>query len=309
VVVYSTAGERDELVRMALDGSDWVFKCSGVGVWDAELEASIAGGGGRARTAFLDVDAPATLARIDADAADPFHRLIPAFDHVFTYGGGPPVVAAYSERGARETTPIYNGLDPEEHRPLERAGDPRWDLLFMGNRLPDREARVDEFFFRTAELRPDARFALGGEGWGDREMPRNVEYLGHIPTARHNEVNAAARLVLNVHRESMARTGWSPATRMFEAAGAAACQVTDAMRGLEEFFEPGREILVARSAEDVARHVTEIDDARAREIGEAARRRAVAEHAYTRRAARLDEILRRPAPMGASSTPRETVGG
>jgi spore maturation protein CgeB len=292
VVVYSTESMRDELVQRALSGSDWVIKCSGVGIWDAELEAAVAAGGTAARTAFLDVDAPATLGRIVADPEDAFRALIPRFDEIFTYGGGPPVVAAYRGFGARRTTPIYNGLDPEEHRPLERSGEPRWDLLFMGNRLPDREARVEEFFLRAASLCPEARFALGGEGWGDRQMPENVEYLGHVPTAMHNEVNAAARLVLNVHRDSMARTGWSPATRMFEAAGAAACQVTDAMRGLDLFFEPGTEILVAENGDDVASYVRDITYARSREIGEAARRRAVSSHTYDSRAELLDSILR-----------------
>jgi spore maturation protein CgeB len=309
VEVYSTESRRDELVDQALTGSHWVVKCSGVGLWDAELEAAVAaGGGGRgARTAFLDVDAPATLGRIAEDPADAFRGLIPRFAHIFTYGGGPPVVSAYRGFGARRTTPIYNGLDPQEHRPLERTGEPRWDLLFMGNRLPDREARVEEFFLRAASLCPEARFALGGEGWGDKQMPDNVEYLGHVPTAMHNEVNAAARLVLNVHRDSMARTGWSPATRMFEAAGAAACQVTDAMRGLDLFFESGTEILVAENAEEVAKHVREITLPRAREIGEAARRRAVASHTYRSRAELLDSILR--AGVEQVPAPGTTAGG
>ncbi len=309
VIVYSTAEEREELVAAALAGSDWVIKCSGVGVWDAELEEAIAHGDGRAATAFLDVDAPATLARIEEDSTDPFRDQIARFDHVLTYGGGPPVVQAYTRWGARATTPIYNGLDPEEHRSLERRGEPRWDLLFMGNRLPDREARVDEFFFRAAELAPVARFALGGEGWADRVLPGNVEYLGHIPTGRHNEVNAAARLVLNVHRDSMARTGWSPATRMFEAAGAAACQITDSMPGLEDFFEPGREILVANDAEDVAAHVASVSGERAREIGEAARVRAVNSHSYARRAELLHSILMGGATgTRSASLPQPGVG-
>ncbi|MEW5927651.1 MAG: glycosyltransferase [Gemmatimonadota bacterium] len=298
VVVYRTEEERDALLDRAFATSDWVVKCSGVGVWDAELEAAVAErSGGAARTAFLDVDAPATLGRIAADAADPFIACIPRYDHVLTYGGGPPVVAAYERWGARACTPVYNALDPEEHRPLERTGAPRWDLLFMGNRLPDREARVDEFFFRAAALCPEARFALGGEGWGDRGMPANVEYLGHVPTGRHNEVNAAARLVLNVHRESMVENGWSPATRMFEAAGAAACQVTDAWEGIAEFFAPGEEILVARDAEEVAAWVRATDDARARQVGEAGRRRALRDHTYGQRARLLDAILRAPARM------------
>jgi spore maturation protein CgeB len=299
VVVYREEEERDALVEGALAGSDWVVKCSGVGVWDAELEAAVARGGGRARTAFLDVDAPATLSRIAADPADPFRELIPLFDRILTYGGGPPVVREYLGRGARACTPIYNGLDPEEHRPLPREGAPEFDLLFMGNRLPDREARVEEYFLRAATLVPEARFALGGEGWGDKPLPANVTYLGHIPTSRHNEVNASARLVLNVHRESMARTGWSPATRMFEAAGAACCQVTDLMLGLDEFFTPGSEILVAAGAEEVARYVREVSDEAAREIGEAARRRAVGAHSYARRAELLDSLLTAPAELEA----------
>jgi spore maturation protein CgeB len=311
VIVYRTEEGRDRLIEAAFAESDWVIKCSGVGMWDAELEIAIAErSGGEVQTAFWDVDAPATLARIDADPADPFHACIPRYDRIFTYGGGPPVVEAYLERGAGACTPVYNGLDPEEHRPVERPGAVQWELLFMGNRLPDREARVDGFFFHAASLCPEARFALGGEGWGDKPMPANVTYLGHVPTARHNEVNAAARLVLNIHRESMVQNGWSPATRMFEAAGAAACQVTDVWQGIEEFFapaapdpsgdlEPGGEILLAEDAEAVARWVREIDDTTARRIGEAARQRALAAHSYERRAALVDEILRNPAATPA----------
>jgi spore maturation protein CgeB len=348
VIVYRSEEERDALVAEAFETSDWVIKCSGVGVWDAELEAALAGrAGGEAATAFLDVDAPATLARIEADPADPFRAHIPRYDHVLTYGGGPAVVEAYTRHGARACTPVYNALDPEEHRPPGREAAPEFDLLFMGNRLPDREARVEEFFLRAAALCPQHRFALGGEGWGDKPMPANVEWLGHVPTALHNEVNASARLVLNVHRESMVANGWSPATRMFEAAGAACCQVTDAWRGLESFFvpaalsdgsifvpapsgndsifepaasgdgsifvpapsgddsgfvpatpgdgtgfEPGGEMLVAHTAEDVARYVRTVGLEDARRIGRAARERALRDHTYAQRAVLLDRILR-----------------
>jgi spore maturation protein CgeB len=293
VIVYSRADELDRLIEDAFATSQWVVKCSGVGVWDRELESAIAGREG-SNTAFLDVDAPATLGRMRADRSDPLRALIPLFDHVLTYGGGPPVVRSYLELGARECTPIYNGLDPLEHRPTARIGDYKWDLLFMGNRLPDRENRVDEFFLRAATLCPDSRFALGGEGWGDKSLPPNVTYLGHVPTFRHGEVNSGARLVLNIHREAMARNGWSPATRMFEAAGAEACQITDVFLGLDEFFEPGKEILVAEGAEDVARYIREISADEAQRIGVAARARALADHTYRQRAEVLDSILRTP---------------
>jgi spore maturation protein CgeB len=296
VIVYSLPEERDRLVEDAFSGSEWVIKCSGVGVWDAELEQAVAERSGcGAATAFLDVDAPATLSRIEADPEDAFRHCIPRFDRILTYGGGPPVVERYERWGARSCVPIYNALDPEEHRPLEDRGAPEFDLLFMGNRLPDREARVEEFFLRAATLAPDARFALGGEGWGDRALPPNVRYLGHVPTQRHNEVNGSARLVLNIHRDSMVANGWSPATRMFEAAGAAACQVTDSWRGIEEFFEPGAEILVAEDAEAVASFVRSIDDATADAIGERARLRALRDHTYDQRAMTLDALLRQVA--------------
>ncbi len=322
VVVYDSAEQRDRLVGAALRESDWVIKCSGVGVWDRELERAISAGGraaaragvaaggsavpgspgrpgrgaetapGVARTAFWDVDAPATLTRLRCDPGDPFHRDLARFDHVFTYGGGPPVVEAYERLGARGCTPIYNGLDPAEHYPERSGGPPRWDAFFMGNRLPDREARVDAFFFDVAAACPDHAFALGGNGWDDRAMPPNVEHLGHVPTARHNELNGAARLVLNIHRESMVENGYSPATRMFEAAGAAACQVSDAWTGIEEFFAPDREILVARDPDALAELVREVQPERAREIGQAARRRALRDHTYASRAEEVDAVLR-----------------
>ena len=188
VIVYRGEAERDRLIDLSFAESDAVVKCSGVGVWDRELEAAVAErSGAGVFTAFWDVDAPATLVRIENDPADPFRRHIPRYDHIFTYGGGPPVVTAYERWGTRACTPIYNGLDPEEHRPIERPDPLSWDVLFMGNRLPDREARVEEFFFHAAELCPDARFALGGEGWGDKSIPDQIQRLGHIPTARHNQ--------------------------------------------------------------------------------------------------------------------------
>jgi spore maturation protein CgeB len=294
VIVYDEAHERDRLVDRALDESDWVIKCSGVGKWDRELEERIAirGGGSPARTAFWDVDAPATLERLREDPSDPFHEHLPRFDRVFTYGGGPPVVEQYEGAGARVCVPIYNGLDPEEHYPEEAAGGYRWDAFFMGNRLPDRESRVDEFFFRVAEACPDHRFALGGNGWDDRPMPANVDYLGHVPTGRHNALNGAARLVLNIHRSSMVENGYSPATRMFEAAGAAACQVTDAWTGIDEFFEPDQEIFVAADATALAGLVHSVSPERAARVGAAARRRALRDHTYGSRAERVDRILR-----------------
>jgi spore maturation protein CgeB len=118
-----------------------------------------------------------------------------------------------------------------------------------------------------------------------------VRYLGHVYTADHNAFNCTPRAVLNVSRESMARYGFSPATRVFEAAGAAACLITDAWEGLELFFAPGEEVLVARDGAEVAQHVRSLDAQRARAIGQAAFRRVLAEHTYAHRAAQVDAVL------------------
>lgn len=305
VVVYRDESERDTLLARALDRSDWVIKCSGVGVWDAELEEGLAGAG-HARTAFWDVDAPATLALVRGGGAPSLAALVPRLEHVFTYGGGPPVVAAYLELGARACTPVYNGLDPDEHRPVRRR-ERSWDVLFMGNRLPDREERVEEFLLRPAHALPSHRFALGGSGWEHRDLPPNVTRLGHVPTKDHNQLNASARLVLNVHRQAMVENGWSPATRMFEAAGAGACQVTDAWEGIDDFFAPGEEILVARNAAEVERAVRCVSEREALRIGAAARRRALRDHTYERRAAAMHDALvdRRGERRPAATSSRE----
>ncbi len=293
VVVYAAQSE-DEVLHTVEQarGADLVVKASGVGVHDALLERAVLDlQRPGTLVAFWDVDAPATLDRVHGDPADPFHPLVPRYDLVLTYGGGEAVRRAYLALGARDCIPIYNALDPATHHPVPR--EPRFEasLGFLGNRLPDREARVEEFFLRAAALLPGHRMLLGGSGWADKAMPPNVHHLGHVYTADHNAFNCTPRAVLNVSRESMARYGFSPATRVFEAAGAAACLVTDAWEGLEMFFAPGQEVLVAHDGEEVADHLRGLDAARARAIGQAALRRVLAEHTYAHRAAQLDAVL------------------
>ena len=133
---------------------------------------------------------------------------------------------------------------------------------------------------------------MGGSGWGAGiELPPNVRNLGHVSTVEHNALNRTPRAVLNVSRDSMAAVGYSPATRVFEAAGASACLVTDAWEGIEQFLEPGREALVAADGAGVVEHLRSLDETRSRAIGEAALKRVLAEHTYARRAVRVEEIL------------------
>jgi spore maturation protein CgeB len=296
VVVYSAdLGGMHEALAHAAD-ADLVVKASGVGVLDAELEAAVLEAAPTdALVAFWDVDAPATLARLEAYARDPLRALLPDYDLILTYGGGVPVCDAYHRLGARLCVPIYNALDPGDHYPVPR--EPRFaaDLAFLGNRLPDREARVEAFFFAAATRASEQRFLLGGSGWDGKPLPFNVRWLGHVSTRDHNAINSTARCVLNVSRESMALNGWSPATRVFEAAGAGACVITDSWEGVEVFLEPEREVLVAEDGAEVADIVRHIDELEARQIGGAARRRLLAEHTYAQRAVAVEEALARAA--------------
>ncbi len=293
VVVYGGERAEDALAALAqAAGADLVVKASGVGVFDELLEReALALRRPGTLVAFWDVDAPATLDRLARNPADPFAALVPRYDLVLTYGGGDPVVRGYLARGARACVPVYNALDPETHHPVPE--DPRFEaaLSLLANRLPDREARVSEFFLRAAEQAGDSRFLLGGAGWDARELPANVRHVGHVYTRDHNAFHGTPRLVLNVSRESMARYGFSPATRVFEAAGAGACIVTDAWQGIELFLEPGLEVLVAENGAGVAEAVRSVPLALARRIGGAARRRVLAQHTYAHRAAQLEAVL------------------
>jgi len=292
IVIYEPSGEAAvrEVVRRA-EGFDVVAKTSGVGVFDDVLEAAVAELPGDPLRIFWDVDAPATLGRMERDPRDAFRAVLPRYDLVLTYGGGDPVVERYTALGAPACVPVYNALDPDTHHPAPARDDLRADLALLANRLPDREARVEEFFFRAVDALPGRSFLLGGNGWADRATAANLTYLGHVPPGEHNALNCSARAVLNVTREDMVANGWSPATRVFEAAGAGACLITDAWQGIEEFLEPGSEVLVAHDGAEVAEIVEGLEPERARRIGDAARARMLAEHTYGHRAEQLEGIL------------------
>lgn len=293
VVVYSVGDEQG--VLRALEqarGVDLLIKTSGVGVYDRFLESAILDvKAPHTLSLFWDVDAPVTLDRVKANATDPFKDLIPLYDLILTYGGGDPVVRGYKALGARACVPIYNALDPDTHHPVPPDERFACDLALLANRLPDRETRIEEFFFTVAKALPSHHFVLGGNGWADKAMPANVKSVGHVYTRDHNAFNCSARTVLNVNRDSMASYGFSPPTRIFEAAGSASCLITDAWEGIETFLEPGREVLVARSSEDVIRHLCTLSQCRAKQIGEAALERVLSEHTYEHRAQQLQQLL------------------
>jgi len=291
-VVYpaTDAGLRSVLAEAG--GADIVVKANGVGVFDRELlEGVVALSRPDALRIFWDVDAAATLDEMRGDPSHPVIGALPDIDMVLTYGGGPPVVDAYTGFGAARCVPVYNALDPETHHPAPPQSRFTADLGLLANRLPDREARIEEFFLRPAAALPGQSFLLGGNGWHDKGMPANVRAIGHVGTGDHNAFNCTPRAVLNVARDSMAHIGFSPATRVFEAAGAAACLITDAWEGIEQFLTPDEEVLVARDGQDVAEHLAALTETRARAIGAAALKRVRAEHTYALRGEQVHRIF------------------
>ena len=304
VRVYPATAEALREVMAEAARADVVVKASGVGVFDDELITGVmAAARADAIRIFWDVDAPATLAEIRPLPDHALRRTLPSLDLVLTYGGGPPVIAAYRELGARRCVPVYNALDPQTHHPVPPDERFRADLSFLGNRLPDREARVEQFFLDAATRLPERGFLIGGNGWDTKPMPGNVRHLGHVYTRDHNAFNTSSLAVLNIARDSMAATGYSPATRVFEAAGAGACLITDAWVGLELFLTEGEEVLVARDGADVAEHLRTLTPERARAIGEAALRRVLREHTYARRGAEVGALLQQQVALRASRVP------
>ncbi len=283
-----------EMITEATE-ADVVIKASGVGVLDAFLEKNVLElRENHRKIIFWDVDAPVTLGHAKSVPNEPFLELIPRYDAIFTFGGGPPVMDQYEQLGARACVPVYTAVDQHTHYPVPPEHRFNSDLSLLANRIPDREPRIHEFFFGPARLLPDHHFVLGGNGWGENATHlQNVDILGHVCTKDHNAFNCSARLVLNVNRQSMVDVGWSPPTRVFEAAGAGACLIIDKWDCIEEFLIPGKECLVAESGEEVARLVRNVEEDDARDIGAAASSRVRRDHTYEKRAQEAEQQLYR----------------
>jgi spore maturation protein CgeB len=251
-------------------------------VCDTELEEAVLELGA-AVSVFLDVDPAATLAA----PSERFRSLVPEFDVVLTHGGGQPVCDRYRALGARDCVPVYNAVDPATHYPVPPSERYASDLTLIA----DRQEWVEELLFEAAVQLPEHDFLLGGAGWADTPLPGNVQRLGHVASADHNLLNSSALAVLVVTRPDLAQLGWSPPTRLFEAAGAAACLITDDWPGIEDFLEPEVEVLVARGAAEVVQHLLELTPERARAIGSAARERVLAQHTYAHRAELVESAL------------------
>lgn len=250
-----------------------------------------------ARRVFYDLDTPVTLARLAA--GEPVEAIGPRglgdFDLVLSYTGGPALAALRDRLGARRTAPLHGFVDPEAHRPLPSPGPspghPRCDLSYLGTYAEDRQDKLVALLVEPARRRPDRRFVIAGAQypatfpWTD-----NIFFVHHLPPSNHPAFFSSSRLTLNVTRAAMAGMGWCPSGRLFEAAACGCPIVTDPWPGLDQFYTPGTDILVAATTDD-AIAALDLSDAELRRIADAARARTLAEHTADRRVAQLEAAL------------------
>jgi spore maturation protein CgeB len=242
---------------------------------------------------FYDLDTPVTLARIEAGEQTGYIRPdgLAGFDIVLSYTGGGALDALRHRLGARRALPLYGSVDPAMHSPAMPDAHYAAALSYLGTYADDRQTALEQLFVEPARRRPHDRFVIGGAQYpASFPWTANIWFVRHVPPAAHSCFYSSARFTLNVTRAAMARMGWCPSGRLFEAAACGAPIITDWWEGLDAFFEPGREIFVARSTEDVlaalALPATERDA-----IARRARERVLAEHTATQRAREMIAAL------------------
>jgi spore maturation protein CgeB len=258
---------------------------------------------------FYDLDTPVTLARIELSDYPPYFgpEGLRDFDLVLSYTGGPALDALKKTLGARRVLPLYGHVDPDRHRPAQPRAEFAADLSYLGTYAADRQAGVERLLVAPAARLPDQRFIIGGAQY-PQEFPwnENIFFVRHLPPADHPAFFCSSRLTLNVTREAMARTGWCPSGRLFEAAACGAAIVSDDWPGLSSFFEPGSEILLANSTDDVVAALSLSAD-ELRRIRARARERVLSEHTSALRAAQLDRLLNDALRTSANEPMKEAV--
>jgi spore maturation protein CgeB len=243
----------------------------------------------RGVTAFYDMDTPITLAklpRLDYLAAD----LIPRYQLYLSFTGGPLLTTLEHEYGAQAARPLYGAIDPSLYRPDPRPAE--WELGYIGSYSYDRQFILDHLMLDAARYWPGGRFVVAGSQYpGAMRWPRNVQRVEHIPPAEHSDFYNTQRFTLNITRSEMIHAGYSPHIRLFEAAACGVPIITDHWHGLETFFKPGSEILIARNARDTLRYLREMSDSERIAIGQRARERVLSAHTTAQRVQELEQYV------------------
>jgi len=244
---------------------------------------------------FYDIDTPLTLSALAESGQTEYVRgnQIPYFRTYFSFTGGPALPELEQRWGSPHAEALYCGVDPLVYHPV--SPEQRFAALlgYMGTYAADRQPRLEEFLLQTAEGRPGQRFLLVGPQYPPMRLPVNLEHIVHLYPREHAAFYSSSLATLNLTRDAMRAYGWSPASRLFEAAACGACIISDIWPGLEQILEPGRELLLADSRADVESHLDTLSTARRMAVGTAARERVLAEHTFAHRAAQLSTALER----------------
>ena len=289
--LYSSWDDAVALARRHLADADVAMVTSycpdGVAAADVVLASRV-----EVRT-FYDLDTPVTLARLAA--GEPVEYVGPGglgdFDLVLSYTGGPALTELQARLGARRVAPLYGSVDPEVYRRTAPAAQYGADLSYMGTYAADRQPVLEELLVEPARRLPARRFLIGGAQYPEAfPWTGNIFFVRHLPPDEHPAFYSSSRLTLNITRAAMARMGYCPSGRLFEAAACGAPLLSDAWEGLDAFFCPGSEIVVAHDT-DSAIGALELSDAELGRVAALARQRTLEEHTADRRAAQLERAI------------------
>ena len=283
LTIYADFADVRDPARRAMTAADVVIITS---YCPDALEAERMAQDARGLRVFYDLDAPVTLARLERGELIAYigaHGLAD-YDCVLSYTGGRAMNLLRSRLGARAVWPLYGHVDPAIHAPGAATEAYRADLSYLGTYAQDRQAALEQLFVAPARALPQRSFLIGGAQYpADFPWSPNIYFVRHLPPAQHPAFYASSRLTLNVTRRDMAALGWCPSGRLFEAAACGACLVSDAWEGLDAFFTPGVDILIARDSADIG-DALEVDDAQLRAIAQAGRARVLERHSSAQRA-------------------------
>ena len=253
--------------------------------------------GGRALRCFYDLDTPVTIAALEAD--EPVSYLGPhgltGFDLVLSYTGGEALAALQARLGARRVAAFYGWADPGAYRRVRPASHYQATLSYLGTYAADRQDALERLLIEPARRRPPDRFVIGGAQYPQTfPWTQNIYFVRHLPPAEHCTFYSSARMTLNITRAAMARMGWCPSGRLFEAACCGTPILSDRWVGLDAFFEPGREIVIADST-DEAMAALDLPEEALQAIAHRARERVLAEHTSAHRARTMIELFEQAA--------------
>jgi len=242
---------------------------------------------------FYDIDTPITISKLQAWDEQYIRRdQVPGFDLYFSFTGGPILRKIEHDLGARCAVPLYCSFDPSRYRLCEMDSKYRSELSYMGTYAPDRQHKLEQLLCEPAVRLPDKKFIVAGPQYpAETRWPRNVQHIVHIEPKFHPPFYSSSRFTLNLTRKYMTQMGYSPSVRLFEAAGCGAAIISDYWSGIASFFEPGIEILLAESSNDVIQYLADVSEEEARAMGRRAQERVLAEHSAEKRALQFENYV------------------